>query len=254
MGRSFRVITAVLLGLATAAAPAAAADAPPDQLLKEYPLEQRPATVANAPARTSAESPPAAAPGSTSDDAPRFSQGAAIGIACAAMLLAGLVVVRRRRDVRPAHAGASAGTASPGEEQLVAPVPADDAEPEAPPPPAPPVRAARQGVHCQIRWDCDGDVSWFSAVTTKDRDHETVAESPEFAWTGPEPPPRTPDTHWALQDLVAELEAAGWQLIRGRGRQDGAPRWYARRFLLPFPEPEPLATDEPTPPTEAGIG
>jgi hypothetical protein len=301
-----------VLALAVAAASAGAADRTPDQLLKEYPLEQRPATVANAPApaRSDADEP--------RGDAPRVTQGAAIAIACAAMLLAGFVVVRRRPGAEVASS--TAGTvASPAVVEHPAPVieatapveedpepaveatapdeehaepaaeatpPVEDAEattpvdehpapaieatepaveatpasapaepvPPSPPPPIPlPARATRDGLLCQIRWECDGRTSWFAAVTTKDRAHETVADSADFPWNGTEPPPRTPDAQEALRDLIDELQIDGWQPVRGRGRQHGAPRWYARRFQLPALGPESHITNEPISSAEADI-
>jgi hypothetical protein len=155
---------------------------------------------------------------------PRLTQGAAIAIAGALMLLAGLVVTGRRRDERvwSVRTALADGPAAPVE--------------SFPPAAGPPAEEARKPVSCQVRWECDGEVSWFAAVTTKARARGLVAESDDFEWSGADPPPRCEDAQVALRDLVDELQEAGWRPVRGRGRQDGAPRWYARRFLL---------TDEP---------
>jgi hypothetical protein len=199
-----------------APATAIAADKP-DRLLQAYPLEQRPATVAG----TTAAPTPAPAPAATAPDPPGFSQGTAIAIAAGAMLLAGVVVVRPRR--RAAVAAAEAGPVvafDPG------PAPVDDDAPVAVAVAEPP----RRGVLCQVHWEREDDTSWFEAVT-QGRDRVTIAVSPEFGWDDPHvPPDRTPDAQAALRELVDELSEAGWTPVRGRGRESGAPRWYARRF------------------------
>jgi hypothetical protein len=253
MGRFFRVFAAAVLALAVTAA-LAVAEPTSDPLLKAYPLEQRPATVANAPAPSSA----ADRPREDGSDGPRLTQGAAIAIACAAMLLAGLVVTRRRRDVNVAPLSSGAVPNAAGEQPRAAaaePTPVGPApSPPARPPTALPAPAPRDGVLCQIRWECDGSASWFTAVPTKFRDREPVADSADFAWAGTEPPPRTPDAQAALHDLIEELQLDGWQPVRGRGRQHGAPRWYARRFVLPTLGPEPRIANEPMDSAEADIG
>jgi len=263
MRTSLRPTVAIAsLCVAVAAAPAAAADRAPDQLLKAYPLEQRPATLASTtPTRPShrAAAPPA---GTSKTGSPRLGQGAAIGIAAAAMLLAALVVVRRPRSghaVSLAAAGAVAELppapvleAAP---EPAVPVAAAVLAPEAPPrpPAALPPEAARAGLLCQIRWRCDGGVSWFEAARVHDRDREVVAESPDFDWPGPGPPDRTPAAAAALEALVRDLAGGGWRRVRGRGRERGAPRWYALRYHLPALGPEPRPPDEPMDPLEAGF-
>jgi hypothetical protein len=259
--------TAVLAALALAG-PAGAPGRAPGRLLKEYPIEQRAAPVASVPARPRARRavvPP------RRGAAPQLTQGAAIAIAAAAMLLAALVVTLRRRGDRVTASAGAAIADRPGDRVADAPRaavverpavadPPTDAEPpavapdEPPGPPAPlPAEAGRNGVLCQIRWECDGELSGFAAVTTKGREHETIAESSEFAWTDVDPPPRRPDAQTALRRLTDDLAADGWQPVRGRGRQYGHPRWYARRFLVPAHGPEPRAPDEPKEPVEAGI-
>jgi hypothetical protein len=192
----------------------------PDRLLQAYPLEQRPATVAGttaAPTRS-----PVRAPAATAPDPPGFSQGTAIAIAGAAMLLAGVVVVRPRR--RAAAATASSAIAF---DDVVAPM-GDEAPVAVADPP-------RRGITCQIHWEREDDASWFEA-RTQGRDRVTIAVSPEFDWDDPHvPPDRTPDAKAALRELVDELSEAGWTPVRGRGRESGAPRWYARRFETTAP-------------------
>jgi hypothetical protein len=251
MGRVFRAFAAGLLALAATAAPAVAQQ-PSDPLLKAYPLEQRPATVADAPAPATA----ADRPRDDGSDGPRLTQGAAIAIGCAAMLLAGFVVTRRRRDVNVAPVSSGAAPSAAVEPAAAAaPAPADPVpSPRLQPPTALPAPAPGDGVLCQIRWESDGTASWFTAVPTKFRDREPIADSPDFAWVGTEPPPRTPETQAALHALIEELQLDGWQPVRGRGHQRGAPRWYARRFLLPALGPEPRIANEPTDSAEADVG
>jgi hypothetical protein len=116
-----------------------------------------------------------------------------------------------------------------------------------------PAHGPTDGVHCQIRWLEDGDASRFAAVTTKGRERATIAVSPAFAWDGPEPPALAAEPHAALQTLADELLATGWRPVRGRGREHGAPRWYARRFLLPPHESGPSPADEPVDDPEGGL-
>jgi len=208
-------LTCAALAVVSLGAPATAiaAGREPDRLLDAYPLEQRPATVADvssAPPRGAAPPPAAATP-----DRPGFSQGTAIAIAAGAMLLAGLVVVRpRRRSVAPELAAAPAGVAAP---------PGDE-------PPLTGWSPPRRARVCQVHWARADDASWFEAVT-QGRDRRTIAVSPDFDWDDPHAPPdRSPDAQAALRALVDDLREAGWTPARGRGRESGAPRWYARRF------------------------
>jgi hypothetical protein len=255
--RAGPIIAATALCLTVGAAPAGAADRGHERLLNAYPLEQRPATVANAntaapaPGHRRAPAPPADA---SSPTPPRLSQGAAIGVAAAAMLLAALVVVRRPRSAAAMRFAAAGAVAEP-----VAPPPPDPPPPleDAPetrgrPPAALSMREAGRGVLCQVHWRCDQQGSWFEAVTVHDRGRATVAESPDFAWYGAAPPDRTPDATAALDALAGDLVAAGWRPVRGRGRAHGAPRWYARRYHLPALGPEPRPPDEPMDPVEEG--
>jgi hypothetical protein len=92
--------------------------------------------------------------------------------------------------------------------------------------------AAAQDV-CQIRWHRDDDGSWFEAVVVRGRNRRTVASSPSFDWRGTVPPDRSPGAQAALRTLVDGLGETGWEPLRGRGREAGAPRWYARRFCRP---------------------
>jgi hypothetical protein len=221
-GHMARAAVAVVAAvcLVAAVAPAGAADRAPDKLLQAYPLEQRPTTVADAPG------PRTAAPRSGTSGPPRLSQGTTLVIAAAVMLLAGLVVVRRGTQRAPVSFAMAAAT--PAVEPR--PPPVDDPPARAPRPAALPVAAAKDGVVCQVHWRHEGDASWFAAVTGQARERHVVAESPDFAWAGPQPPSRGPEAQEALQVLIDDLCEAGWTPIRGRGRESGATRWYARRF------------------------
>jgi hypothetical protein len=215
------VVAAVCL--VAAVAPAGAADRAPDKLLRAYPLEQRPTTVADAPRpRTAAARSPTSGP-------PRFGQGTTLLIAGAVMLLAGLVVVRRGTHRPPVSFAMAAAT--PAVEP--APPPVDDPPTRAPRPAALPAAVAKHGLVCQVHWRHEADASWFAAITVQARERRVVAESPGFAWAGPQPPSRGPEAQEALQVLIDDLCEAGWTPIRGRGRESGAPRWYARRFHAP---------------------
>ena len=205
-----------------AAAPAGAADKAPDKLLRAYPLEQRPTTVADAPPRPAA----AAARPSGSSEPPRLTQGVAILIAGGAMLLAALVVTRRGR--RPEPVGFTMAAAAPTAAEAPPP-PVDEPRAPAPRRDTLPAAAAKGGVVCQVRWLHEADTSWFAAITVRGSDRRVVAESPDFD-SDRRPPDRTPEAQEALRALIDELCESGWTPVRGRGRESGAPRWYARRF------------------------
>lgn len=213
------IAAAVCLGAAVA--PAAATDRAPDKLLRAYPLEQRPTTVAHAPRPRTV-----AARSSGSSAPPRLTQGTTLLIAGAVMLLAALVVVRRAPHREPVSFAMAAAT--PAVEPP--PPPVDDPPARAPRPAALPASVAKHGVVCQVHWRHEADASWFAAITVQARERRVVAESPDFAWAGPQPPSRGPEPQEALQVLIDDLCEAGWTPIRGRGRESGAPRWYARRF------------------------
>jgi hypothetical protein len=225
---SAAVAVAAAVCLVAAVAPAGAADRAPDKLLQAYPLEQRPTTVADAPR------PRTTAPRSTTSGPPRLSQGTTLLIAGVVMLLAGLVVVRRgthRAPVSFAMAAAAPAVVEPP------PPPADDPPARAPRPAALPAAATKDGVVCQVHWRHEAGASWFAAITVQARERRVVAESPDFAWAGPQPPSRGPEAQDALQVLIDDLCEDGWTPVRGRGRESGAPRWYARRFHA-APEPD----------------
>jgi hypothetical protein len=212
---------AAVVCLVAAVPPAGAADRAPDKLLHAYPLEQRPTTVADAPRRrTAAARSGAAGP-------PRLTQGTTLLIAGAAMLLAALVVIRRRPHRAPATFAMAAGAPAVVEPP---PPPVDDPPARAPRPAAVPAAVAKDGVVCQVHWRHEADTSWFAAITVQTRERRIVAESPDFARAGAQPPSRGPEAQEALQALIDDLCEAGWTPIRGRGRESGAPRWYARRF------------------------
>src|SRR5215217_6111586 len=79
-------------------------------------------------------------------------------------------------NVAPLSSGAAPNAAVEQPRAAAAePTPADPApSPPARPPTALPAPAPRDGVLCQIRWECDGTASWFTAVPTKFRDREPV--------------------------------------------------------------------------------
>jgi hypothetical protein len=217
-----------------AAGPAGAADRAPDKLLRAYPLDQRPTTVAAAPR------PRTAAARSATSGPPRLGQGTTLLIAGAVTLLAGLVVVRRRSPREPATFATAAAAPAVAEPP---PPPVDNPRARAPHPAALPAAVAKDGVVCQVHWRHEADASWFEAITVQARDRRVVAESPDFAWAGPQPPSRGPEAQEALRALVDDLCEDGWTPVRGRGRESGAPRWYARRFHA---APEPVTDTEET--------
>jgi len=241
---------ACILGVA-APAWAATGDSP-DKLLRAYPLEQRPTTVADVP-----RGPAAAAP-SRSSGARGIPQGETLLVAGAVMMVALLVVARRGpwrapREVAVAAAVPAAPAMPAAPEPPAAPAPPAAPEPAAAPEPpaatepppaveeprapvarpaALPAARAKDGVVCQVHWRHEEDVSWFAAVMVQARKRSVIAESPDFAWAGPQPPRRDPEADGALQALIDDLCANGWTPVRGRGRESGAPRWYARRCYV----------------------
>ena len=60
-------------------------------------------------------------------------------------------------------------------------------------------------------------------MTVQARDRRVVAESPDFAWAGAQPPDRIPEAQTALRPLTDELCETAWTPVRGRGRESGAP-------------------------------
>jgi hypothetical protein len=239
-GRATQGLTAaVVLTCLAAAAPAGAADrTTPERLLRAYPLEQAPSRVAQAPPRATAVPRPHAVA-----DEPGFSQATSLLVAGAAVLLTALVVALTRSRATPAVAFDAAGALTgpppppwipadptPGPEDTPATGPDDARGPGPEDTPATAAAPAERGTTCQVRWCHEGEVSWFEAVTVGGRDRRFVAESPDFGWAGAAPPDREPEAQAALHALVDDLRDAGWSPVRGRGRQAGAPRWYARRF------------------------
>jgi hypothetical protein len=193
-----------------------------------------PATHRDAVAAAGATRP--AQPGGPPWPAILLGSGAAAVLALVAAHRVGVASPRRRR---PAAASPSAALGLVPAAAPPSPAPAE-LERESPPPPArpvpepppDPVAAAPRNV-CQIRWHRDDDGSWFEAVVVGGRDRHTLASSPRFDWRGTVPPDRSPGAQAALRALVADLDETGWSPLRGRGREAGAPRWYARRFCRP---------------------
>jgi hypothetical protein len=264
-------VAAVLVAVASLVPPALAADGT-DRLLRAYPLEQQPAQRAPAPAAQRG-APPSGPSLDGSPGGPPWaaillgSAAAAVLVLVAARRLGPGRARRRDGDEEPlgtvpAPAGAEravAASAATAESRAkatsragaapraqaasraeapspaaAAPLPAraptDRAGEERPPAPAP--EAVPQDI-CQVHWHRDENGSRFEAVVVGGRNRTTVASSPAFDWRGRVPPDRSPGAQAALRALVDDLGEAGWEPLRGRGREAGAPRWYARRFCRP---------------------
>jgi hypothetical protein len=267
VGRSARIsrragLAGIVITLVCAfAASAALADRRPqpnaDELWRSYPLEQKAAKTAPAPAKT-APAPAASRRGSApaadraSDTDSRWAVLAAIGVASA--LLVGLVAARRRR--RPAVADGHAPQAVPPRSDAAAepaaprataaaaaaPVAARVARGEAPPRDRPQPtggagganrrRPAARGPVCQIRWSRRG--RWFYAATVDtDGAEHRLGRSPGVAWDTPGPPEETPEARAALRHLAKDLRERGWRPLRARGVDFDERQWYARRFRWP---------------------
>jgi LPXTG-motif cell wall-anchored protein len=282
VGRSARISRrAGLAGIAIAlvcafAASAALADRRPppnaDELWRSYPLEQKAAKTAPAPAASRRGSPPAA--DRASDTGSPWPVLAAIGVASA--LLVGLVAARRRR--RPAVADGHAPQAAPpgpdtraepaapaaaraAAAAAAAPVAARVARGQAPPRDRPQPstggaaganrgRAAARGPVCQIRWNHRG--RWFYAATVDaDGAEQRLGRSPVVDWDAPGPPEETPEARAALRRLAKDLRERGWRPLRARGIDFDERRWYARRFRWPTAaEIEAAGADEGSPSRE----
>jgi hypothetical protein len=209
----------------------------PDELWRDYPLEQTPKTAAPAP-RPAA---PPASPASQRSDSETpwilllgIAAGAAVGILVALML--------HRRQAAPER------DANGAVQEMPPPAPERDANgavQEMPPPaperlwsvPAPEVApgdagAAKELPVCQVRWS--RRASRFHAVTVDpDGTERRIARSPQFEWRGPSPPEQSPEAQAALRRLAKELRDQGWRPLRAKGFDFDERRWYARRFRSP---------------------
>jgi hypothetical protein len=240
------------------AAPAALADRRPqpnaDELWRSYPLEQKAAETAPAPAAARRGSAPA--PDRASDTDSPWPLFAAIGVASA--LLVGLVAARRRRrpavadghppQTAPPWPDAGAEPVAPGAARATAaaaaaPVAARVARGQAPPRGRPQPStggvagasrrpSAARGPVCQIRWSRRG--GWFYAATADaDGAEHRLGRSPGVAWDAPGPPEETPEARAALRHLAKDLRERGWRPLRARGIDFDERQWYARRFRWP---------------------
>jgi hypothetical protein len=77
----------------------------------------------------------------------------------------------------------------------------------------PVVAPARQDATqwCEVVWFRGYVRSQFSAHVIESDEPCALAASPWFQWRAAERPPRTPQTEAALADVVASLEADGWE-------------------------------------------
>jgi hypothetical protein len=78
----------------------------------------------------------------------------------------------------------------------------------------PPARPTNEW--CNIVWVRGYVRSQFSAHVVDTDEPLPVAASPWFHWRSAERPPRAPETETALADLVAKLEAQGWEFAGQR--------------------------------------
>lgn len=255
-------LVAVLCGDASAPAQMRAAPSPdPEALWERYPLRtedgRESARAPNVPARR-ADPPPAPAP-------PREADGGSwlatiLPTGAAGLLLAGSVVVLRRRQVpgrrTPAvPETALAAVASPARSPSPAPEAAVSSHAErltdpsllglAPEPQA--VRAVARdrrvpesvalaatsmppvdGQACDVVWRAEPGGGRFEALEHDERGGvRVVAASPDLAWPFAQPPAATSQAVAAHGALLDDLAGAGWQPV-------GRPfPWYARRLHRP---------------------
>jgi MYXO-CTERM domain-containing protein len=196
----------------------------PEELWKDYPLEQRPETQA-APPTAERRAPPRSTTDEDSGPSPWWIVAAVAGGAGLAV-----VVVRRRRKARPEDLDRRRPASSPT--QVPAAPPPPPAVP-ATPLPAPQARAPRPPTRvCQVRWSRPGRC--FVAVATEpDGSERPVARSPNVDWVGPSPPEQGSELESALRVLSKQLRDLGWRPLRARGFDYDERRWYARRFRWP---------------------
>jgi hypothetical protein len=234
-------------GSATALACVVAAGAPgapaaprptPERLWRAYPLEQQAAPPARASDRAGAA--PATAGPAAGSSSPSPWTGILFGTGAAVFIV--LVGASSRRRP-PFRGGRRPDAADPPLDPRALAATVDPEPPKAAPPPARPAVPTAGSVVCQVRWQRDAHGSRFEAITVGGGRKRTVGVSPEFDWRGALPPDRSPDAQAALRALVEDLAEVGWAPVRGRGREAGAPRWYARRFCLDGPD-----GDAPPPP------
>jgi hypothetical protein len=261
----------ITLVCSAAAAPAALADRRPqpnaDELWRAYPLEQKPAKTAPAPATGAPRRSAAPAADGGSSNGPPWGLLPVIGGATA--LLAGWATMHTRR--RRAHAsGAAPPPPAPQDRPRAEPPPAapQDRPRAAPPPPAaqdrpraepppaapqerpqpPPIEfgalaptaaaangrpvSARQAPVCQIKWS-RRTLRFYAYAIDDDGSQRRLARSAVVDWDQPGPPEETPEARAAIRRLTKDLRERGWRPLRARGIDSGERRWYARRFRWP---------------------
>ena len=207
-----RVALVVVLACVVGAAGAAAQQgttSTPEELWRDYPLEQTATTTAPSPPATNATT------AVSSEDG-----GSALWwiVAAVAGATLALVAVAARRQASRSRVT----------EERIAPSPAP------PPSPRPPARrpANPDAPVCQIRWSRQG--GFFFAVTVgPDGSERGIARSPRFDWDGPSPPEPAQEPEAALKVLSKELRDKGWRPLRAKGFDFDQRRWYARRFKWP---------------------
>jgi hypothetical protein len=209
-------LVAVLVCALGACAPGAAAQqrttSNPEELWRDYPLEQTPTTGTGAQSRPPASERRTDATSTVGEASGSSTSWAVLAAAAAAGALAvALVAVARRR-------------------RRIAPVPASAAPPQ--PARASDARASRDAPICQIRWSRRGRF-FFAATTDADGTDRAIARSPRFDWDGPTPPDQAAEVEAALKVLAKELRDKGWRPLRARGFDFDERRWYARRFRWP---------------------
>jgi hypothetical protein len=196
----------------------------PDELWRDYPLEQTPTTAAPAPGPAAPRRPAERASQRSDSDPPwilllGIVAGAGVGVLVALML--------HRRQAEPApdqDANGAVREAPPSAPERLwsVPAPAEVA-------PSAAGTAAKDLPVCQVRWSRRG--ARFHAVTVDpDGTERRIARSPQFEWRGPSPPEQSPQAQAALRQLAKELRNKGWRPLRAKGFDFDERRWYARRF------------------------
>jgi hypothetical protein len=246
------VIVGAVMGAAASGALADRGAQPdPTELWQSYPLEQKPATVADGPAAAMApKNRKAHKPASSDPD--QGSRGptpgviVAIGFATALLVSAAIALRRgRRRPTAPSPARAAqvaAPVAGPPAPRAIEPPrlaePAPTPPRRAKPPPAAAATrngravAQRKSLVCQVRWNRRGR-SFYAVSVDADGSEHMLARSARLEEAGPAPPDETPDARAALRKLAKDLRERGWRPLRARGVDLGERQWYARRFRWP---------------------
>jgi hypothetical protein len=248
------VIVGAVMGVAASAALADRGAQPdPTELWQSYPLEQKPATVADGPAAAASKKRNAHKPASS--DADQGSGGPAPGLIVAigfatALLVSAAIALRRgrRRPTAPSPARAApvaAPVAGPPAQRAIEPPRRAEPPPKPPPRAKPPPAAAatrngravarRKSLVCQVRWDRRAR-SFYAVSADTNGIENMVATSPHLDWDRSAPPEETPEARAALRKLAKVLREQGWRPLRAKGIDFDERRWYARRFRWPTEE------------------